>query len=246
MGDKTSPGIIGRHEIGKRNERGDQVIEFCTENNLFVANTMFELDFDHLYTWTSPDGNFKNQIDFIIGKQRWRSAIKAVKSNPDADCGSDHELLEAKITVKLRNSKKDTHKAKLDLYNIPHQYKAAAGKRIANITTVGKDPEQIWDNIKESIIQEVSVIPKRMKCKSQWLKMETIGIAEERNESKKARDLEKVRRLNGEFPREARKDKENYINNKCHEIEQNNKAHPKDMFRELKKSAWSLNPKMGT
>ena len=48
--------------------------------------------------WTSPDGQHRNQIDYILCSQRWRSSIQSAKTNPRADCGSDHELL------KLANS----------------------------------------------------------------------------------------------------------------------------------------------
>ena len=46
-----------------------------------------------LYTWTSPDGQDRNQTDYILCSQRWRSSIQSAKTRPGADCGSDHELL---------------------------------------------------------------------------------------------------------------------------------------------------------
>ena len=46
-----------------------------------------------LYTWTSPDGQYRNQIDYIFCSQRWRRSIQLAKPRPGADCGSDHELL---------------------------------------------------------------------------------------------------------------------------------------------------------
>ena len=46
-----------------------------------------------LYTWTSPDGQHQNQIDYILCSQRWRGSIQSAKTRPGADCGSDHELL---------------------------------------------------------------------------------------------------------------------------------------------------------
>jgi len=46
-----------------------------------------------LKAWTSPDGQHRNQIDYILCSQRWRSSIQPAKTRPGADCGSDHELL---------------------------------------------------------------------------------------------------------------------------------------------------------
>ena len=55
-----------------------------------------------LYTWTSPDGQHGNQIDYILCSQRWRSSIQSSKTRPRADCGSDHEFFIAKFRLKLK------------------------------------------------------------------------------------------------------------------------------------------------
>ena len=55
-----------------------------------------------LYTWTSPDGQHRNQIDYILCSQRWRSSIQSAKTRPGTNCGSDHELLIAKFRLKLK------------------------------------------------------------------------------------------------------------------------------------------------
>ena len=55
-----------------------------------------------LYTWTSPDGHYRNQVDYILCNQRWRSSIQSAKTRPGADYGSDHKLLIAKFRLKLK------------------------------------------------------------------------------------------------------------------------------------------------
>jgi len=104
IGQGEEPGTVGRHGLGNRNEAGERLLEFCEENALVLANTYFELPERRLYTWTSPDGQCKNQIDYILGRRRWRSAFQSVKTRPDADCGSDHELLTATIRIKLKKT----------------------------------------------------------------------------------------------------------------------------------------------
>ena len=52
-------------------------------------------------TWTKPDGQHRNQIDYILCSQRWRGFIQSAKTRPGADCGSDHELLIAKKAKSL-------------------------------------------------------------------------------------------------------------------------------------------------
>ena len=60
------------------------------------------LDMGYLLIWTSPDGQYWNQTDYILCSQRWRSCIESAKTRPGADCGSDHELLIAKFSLKLK------------------------------------------------------------------------------------------------------------------------------------------------
>ena len=77
-------------------------MEFCQENALVIANIHFQQHKRRLYTWTSPDGQHRNQTDYILCIQRWRISIQSAKTKPGADCGSDYELLIAKIRLKLK------------------------------------------------------------------------------------------------------------------------------------------------
>ena len=75
-----------------------------------------------LYTWTSPDGQYQNQIDCILCSWRWRSSIQSAKIRPGADCGSDHQLLIAKFKLKLKKVGKTTRPLRYDLNQIPYNY----------------------------------------------------------------------------------------------------------------------------
>ena len=96
------PGITGKFGFGVQNEAGQRLIGFCQENTLVIANTLFQQHKRRLYTWTSPDGRHRNQIDYILCSQRWRSSIQSAKTRQGPDCGSDHELLIAKFRLKLK------------------------------------------------------------------------------------------------------------------------------------------------
>ena len=104
------------------NEGGQRLIEFCQENTLVVANIAFQQHKRRLYTWTSPNGQHRNQIDYILCSQRWRSSIKSAKTRPKADCGSDHELLIAKFRLKLKKVGKTTRPFRHDINQIPYDY----------------------------------------------------------------------------------------------------------------------------
>ena len=108
VGNQEIPGVTGTFSLGVQNEAGQRLIEFCQENTLFIANTLFQQHKRRLYTWTSPEGQHRNQIDYILCSQRCRSSLQSAKARPGADCGSDHELLIAKFRLKLKTAGKTT------------------------------------------------------------------------------------------------------------------------------------------
>ena len=84
---QETPGVTGKMCLGVQNEAGQRLIEFCQENALVIANTLFEQHKRRLYTWTSPDGLCQKQIDYNLCRQRWRSSIQSAKIRPGADWG---------------------------------------------------------------------------------------------------------------------------------------------------------------
>ena len=84
VGRQETPGVTGKFGLGIRNEAEQRLIEFCQENSLVIANTLCQQHKRRLYTWTSPDGQYPNQIDYILCSQRWRSSIQSAKTRPGA------------------------------------------------------------------------------------------------------------------------------------------------------------------
>ena len=119
---QETPGVTGKFGLGMWNEAGQRLIEFCQENALIIANALFQQQKRRLYTWTSPDGQHRNQIDCILFSQRWRSFIQSTKARPGADCGSDYELLIAKFRLKLKKVGKITRLSRYDLNQILYDY----------------------------------------------------------------------------------------------------------------------------
>ena len=83
-GSQEIPGVTGKLGLGVRNEAEQRLTEFCQENTLVIANTLFQQHKRKLYTWTSPNVQYQNQIDYILCTQRWRSTIQSVKTRPGA------------------------------------------------------------------------------------------------------------------------------------------------------------------
>ena len=93
VGNQEIPGLTGKFGLGLQNETGQRLTEFCQENILVIANTLFQQHKRQFYTWTSPDGQHRNQIDYILCSQRWRSSIQSAKE--------DQELTVAQIMNSL-------------------------------------------------------------------------------------------------------------------------------------------------
>ena len=55
IGNQETPGVTGKFGLGIQNDAGQILIEFCQENTLVIANTLFQQHNKRLYTWTSPD-----------------------------------------------------------------------------------------------------------------------------------------------------------------------------------------------
>ena len=106
VGSQEIPGVTGKFGLAVQIEAVQRLIEFCQENTVVIANTLFQQHKRRLYTWTSPDGQYRSQIDYIPCSRRWRSSLQSAKTRPGADCGSDHESLIAKFRLKLKKVEK--------------------------------------------------------------------------------------------------------------------------------------------
>ena len=129
-------GVTGKFGLGVQNEARQRLTEFCQENALVIANTLFQQNKRRLYTWTSPYGQYWNQINYILFSQRWRSSIQLAKTRPGANCGSDHKLLIEKLRLKLKKVVKTTRPFRYDLNQIPYDYTVEVTNRFKGLDLI--------------------------------------------------------------------------------------------------------------
>ena len=149
VGDEKVEECTGGHGLGNRNERGDRLIEFCQNNNFVITNTLFKMPKRRLYTWKSPadqEGRIvRNQIDYILIRQRYKNAIISAKTYPSADIGSDHNPVVTKIRLKMKIIKRRTTNVRIDTSKLRDPViKQRLTEEINNRLTNVK--EQIWQN----------------------------------------------------------------------------------------------------
>ena len=125
-------------------------------------------------------------MDYILCSKRWRSSIQSTKTRPGADCGSDHELLIAKIRLKLKKVGKTTRPFRYDLNQIPYGYRVEVRNRFQGLDLIDRVTDELWNEVND-IVQETGIktIPKKKKCKkAKWLSEEALQIARKRREVK--------------------------------------------------------------
>ena len=175
------------------NEAGQRLTEYCQENAFIITKTVFQQHKRRLYTWTSPDGQHRNQIDYILCSQRWGSSIQSAKTRPEADCGSDHELLIAKFRLKLKNVGKTTRPYRYDLNQIPYDYTVEVRNRFKGLDLIERVLDELSTEVHD-IVQETGIktIPMEKKCKkAKWLPGEALQIAVKRREAKSKGEKER-------------------------------------------------------
>ena len=147
-----------------------RLIEFCQENALVITNTLFQKHKRRLYTWTSPDGQHWNQIDYILCSERWRGSIQSTKTRPGADCGSDHELLIVKFRLKLKKvgKTKTTRPFRYYLNQIPYDYTVEVRNRFKGLGLIDRVSDELWNEVRD-IVQETGIktIPIEKNAKKQ-------------------------------------------------------------------------------
>ena len=122
--------------LGLQNEAGQRLTEFCQQNALVIANTLFQ---QHQHNSACGHHQMVNSETTLIAffcSQRWRSFIQSVKTKQGADCGSDYELLIAKFRLQLKKVGKTTRPFSYDLNQIPYDYTMEVTNRFKGLDLI--------------------------------------------------------------------------------------------------------------
>ena len=96
---------MGVHGMAEMNDNGVRFASFCLANEMIIGSTLFEHRDIHKYTWTSPCGKYRNQIDHIAINRKYKNSLLDVRSRRGADIGSDHQLVVSTLRLKLKTKK---------------------------------------------------------------------------------------------------------------------------------------------
>ena len=159
--------------------------------------------------------------------------------------GSDHEILIAKVRLKLKKAGKTTRPFRYD----PYDYTAEVRNGFKGLYLIDRVPEDLWTEVHD-IVQETGIktTPKKNKCKkAKWLSEEVLQIAVKRREAKGKGEKESYKHLNAKFQRIPRRDKKGLLSDQCKEIEENSKmGKTRDLFKKIRDTNGIFHVKMGT
>ena len=234
--------IVGSEGLGEMNRRGEKLMEWCEQNDQIIMNTWFTKHPRKLWTWKSPDGITRNQIDYITVNRRFRNSIRDILTHPEADCNSDHNMLVGKIKVKLQRLKH--HKftsSKLDLKSLEKEkevkekfYKEVEAKmeKINENQCVEQLVKVFQTSLKEAAKTSTPNCPK--KKHKPWITPEILELMNERRKVKN--NITAYKNLDREVRNACQKAKETLLNNQCQDIEELEKKNPQLMHTKIKEA----------
>ncbi|XP_052738586.1 uncharacterized protein LOC128198269 [Bicyclus anynana] len=96
--------VLGPYSYGKRTRNGQKLMEMAFENNMTILNSQFKKRTSRRWTWISPDGRYKNEIDYFLTN----------KPNLFEDCGtitnlnfnSNHRMIRARLNAPLAKKRR--------------------------------------------------------------------------------------------------------------------------------------------
>ncbi|KAI5717433.1 hypothetical protein M8J77_005795 [Diaphorina citri] len=243
VGEGGFENIAGKFGYGKKNERGEKLLEFCKQFGFWISNTWFKQHKRRLYTWKSPGDRMRFQIDYILINQRFKNSVKKAKTYPGADVDTDHNLLAAEVRTKLKHMKRrptpkkwNTDKLKTD---DAKPYTEEVEKSLVNQNR-SDDIKEEWDLMKNIILNSLENHVGRsvQRSRKEWITQDILDKMEERRKWKNdgtEHGRNQYKKLNNKLRRETDKAREKWMEEQCEKIEELERySKTEEMYRVVK------------
>ena len=227
-------------------------MEFARLHNLTLANTLFPHKTSRRTTWHAPNGQYSNQIDFILTSTRFKSGIytNRTRTFPGADIGSDHDLVIMTMKTRLSRRKKEKNPRikfnleKLNDKTVAEIFQAKIGGKFAPLLLV-EGVNDLTEGYNAALTEvALEVLGKQISKKQPWISNEALDLCDKRREKKSKRkngprDAEEYSNANAEVRKKLQEDRDTWINQQCEiletEIRGNNTKKAFDIVKKLTK-----------
>lgn len=219
------PPNIGPYGLGSRNDRGGMLLEYLQHQNLYCLNTFYKKPPQRKWTWRNPNGQIKNEIDYIISNRR--DICQDVSVLNHFDTGSDHRLVRAKMIIntkveRKRMVQKGNYPTTETLTSRAEEYQTILNTKLHNLNCLRKmELEELSATIASSIqVATKKVCSKHKTEKTPKLSLNTLKLMEQRKIT--SRDSNEYKELCKTINKESRKDLRSYNSQLIKETIENN------------------------
>ena len=240
---------VGRFALGVSNDNGERLTQFCLSNAYFAANAMVDRHPRRQATWKAPNGETRNQIDFILVPTRWVSSVSGCKACPGADLlQTDHSLVAGTLRLKLRKPTPAKRSTRLELtkegllsYQIEVTNRFALLEEESDNTGL-VDSEAQWQSLEEIVSASAkATLAKRTVPKKPWISHETMAILEQKRGM--SRNSPQYRALSAAAKKAVQKDRNAVLSETCNKMSEANRLKDsRGVFVQLKKLTSKVTP----
>ncbi|CAM4859591.1 unnamed protein product [Rotaria socialis] len=184
--------VVGIHAVDDLNENGQRLIDFCSRNDLIIANTFFEHKAIHQMSWMHPGNKKWHMLDYTLVNRKFRSTIEDVRVHRTAAgvIGTDHHLIRSKVRLHLKSRKKSTAKQSRNLDKrklcdpaTVLAFQAAFATTTCSISTASSTNEKYTElsNIVKELSENFFGVTERQRKYKEWLTNEILDIVNKKS-----------------------------------------------------------------
>ena len=235
IGSQEIPGITDKFGIGVGQWSRGKTNNFLPKNALVIANTLSQSQRRQLYTRTSPDGQYQNQIDYILSAKDGEALYSQPKQELELTVAQIMDFLLPDLDLNWRKGKQLDHLSTTSIKSlmiIQWKWKINAGIR--------SDRQSAWRITDRGLLHftgghDQNHLEEKEMQKEKWLSEVALQTAEKRREAKGKGENESHTHQNAKFQRTARRDKKAFLSDQCKEIEENNRmGKTRDLFKKIR------------